>query len=343
MRKLLLLNLVIAISFSIAAQNKEPYMTKSLSSESVKSTEVQTSGGSITVTGVNSAAETKVEVYIHGNNGKNEISKEEIVKRLEDYDLTVSVSSNKLTAIARPKQRNMDWKKGLSISFKVFVLKNISTDLSTSGGSISLTNLTGDQKFSTSGGSLNVDNVGGKIDGRTSGGSIHLENSRDDIDLSTSGGSIEASNCDGKLRLSTSGGSLNLKDLKGDIRATTSGGSVNGRNIGGELVTHTSGGSIHLYDLTCSLEASNSGGGIDIEIKELGKYVKVSNSGGHIDLQLPKDKGVDLDLSGGRIKTDQLGNFNGKIEDDQLEGKLNGGGISVRVRSSGGRISLAFK
>ena len=343
MRKLFLLNLVIAISFSVIAQNKEPYMTKSLSSESVKSTEVQTSGGSISVTGVNSTAETKVEVYISGNNGKNEISKEEIVKRLEDYDLTVSVSNNKLTAFAKPKQRNMDWKKGLSISFKVFVLKNSSTDLSTSGGSINLTNLTGEQKFSTSGGSLNIDNVGGNIDGRTSGGSIHLANSRDDIDLSTSGGSIEARNCDGKLRLSTSGGSLNLKDLKGDIRATTSGGSVNGRNISGELVTHTSGGSIHLYDLACSLEASNSGGGIDIEIKELGKYVKVSNSGGHIDLQLPKDKGVDLDLSGGKIKTDQLGNFNGKIEDDQLEGKLNGGGVSVKVRSSGGRISLAFK
>ena len=343
MRKLFLLNIVVAISFSVVAQNKEPYMTKSLSSESVKSTEVQTSGGSITVTGVNSAAETKVEVYIHGNNGKNEISKEEIAKRLEDYDLTVSVSNSKLSAIARPKQRNMDWKKGLSISFKVYVLKNVSTDLSTSGGSINLTNLTGEQKFSTSGGSLNIDNVGGNIDGRTSGGSIHLANSRDDIDLSTSGGSIEARNCDGKLRLSTSGGSLNLKDLKGDIRATTSGGSVNGRNISGELVTHTSGGSIHLYDLACSLEASNSGGGIDIEIKELGKYVKVSNSGGHIDLQLPKDKGVDLDLSGGKIKTDQLGNFNGKIEDDQLEGKLNGGGVSVKVRSSGGRISLAFK
>jgi len=344
MRKLFLLTFITAVSFLVNAQIKEPYMTKSLSSESVKSTEVQTSGGSISVTGVNTAAETKVEVYISSNMGReNTLSKEEIEKRLQKYDLNVSVSNNKLSAIAKSKERNMDWSKGLSISFKVFVLKNVSTDLSTSGGSISLTNLTGDQKFSTSGGSLNVDNVGGKIDGRTSGGSIHLENSRDDIDLSTSGGSIEASNCDGKLRLSTSGGSLSLKDLKGDIRATTSGGSVNGRNIAGELVTHTSGGSIHLYDLTCSLEASNSGGGIDIEIKELGKYVKVSNSGGHIDLQLPKDKGVDLDLSGGKIKTDQLGNFNGKIEDDQLEGKLNGGGISVRVRSSGGRISLAFK
>ena len=343
MKKFFFLTLITALSISVIAQNKEPYMTKSLSKESVKSTEVQTSGGSISVSGVNSAAETKVEVYISSNNGKNEISKEEIVKRLEQYDLNVSVSNSKLTAIAKPKQRNMDWKKGLSISFKVFVLKNVSTDLSTSGGSINLANLTGDQKFSTSGGSLNIDNVGGNIDGRTSGGSINVENSRDDIELTTSGGSIKASNCNGKLRLTTSGGSLDLKDLKGEIKASTSGGSVNGRNISGELITHTSGGGIHLDELSCSLEASNSGGGIDIEIKELGKYVKISNSGGGIDLQLPKNKGVDLDLSGGRIKTDQLGNFDGSIDDDSLQGKLNGGGVPVRVRSSSGRINLAFK
>jgi hypothetical protein len=318
-------------------------MTKSLSSESVKNTEVQTSGGSIWVTGVNSAAETKVEVYISSNMGReNTLSKEEIEKRLQKYDLKVSVSNNKLTAIAKPKERNMDWDKGLSISFKVFVLKNSSTDLTTSGGSISLTNLIGDHKFTTSGGSLHVDNVGGKVDGRTTGGSIEVENSRDEIELTTSGGSIEARNCDGKLRLTTSGGSLSLKDLKGDIKATTSGGSVNGRNVSGELVTHTSGGGIHLYEMACSLEASNSGGDIDIEIKELGKYVKISNSGGSIDLQLPKNKGVDLDLSGGRIKTDQLGNFDGKVDDDSLQGKLNGGGVPVRVRSSSGKISLAF-
>jgi hypothetical protein len=343
MKKHFLLALIITISVSVIAQEKTPYMTKSLSGESIKSTEVQTSGGSISVTGVNSAAETKVDVYIYSNNGRDNISKEEIEKRLQKYDLTISVSNNKVTAIAKPKERNMDWDKGLSISFKVFVLKSVATDLSTSGGSISLTNLNGDQKFTTSGGSLHIDNVGGKIDGRTSGGSIDLQNSRDDIDLTTSGGSIKASNCDGKLRLTTSGGSLDLRDLKGDIKASTSGGSVNGRNIGGELSTHTSGGSIHLYDLTCSVEASTSAGGIDVEIKELGKYVKLSNSGGGIDLQLPKGKGVDLDIEGDRIKTDQLGNFDGKVEDDSLQGKLNGGGVPVRVRSSSGRISLAFK
>ena len=346
MKKILLTAIVITATFSAIAQksDKEPYMTKSLSNESVKSTEVQTSGGSISVTGVSSAAETKVEVYISSNTGREDnLSKDEIAKRLQEYDLNVSVSNNKLTAIAKPKQRDMDWRRGLSISFKIYVLKNISTDLTTSGGSISLTNVTGDQKFTTSGGSLHVDNVGGKIDGRTSGGSIHVENSRDDIELTTSGGSIDARNSEGKLRLTTSGGSLSLRDLKGDIRATTSGGSVNGRNVSGELVTHTSGGGIHLSEMSCSLEASNSGGGIDIEMKELGKYVKISNSGGSIDLQLPKNKGVDLDLSGGRIKTDQLGNFDGKIDDDSLQGKLNGGGVPVRVRSSSGRISLSFQ
>ena len=343
MKKSFLLILISIVSYVVFAQDKTPYLTKSLSGETVKSTEVETSGGSISVTGVNSAAETKVEVYVWSNRGRDDLSKDEIEKRLQQYDLSVSVNNNKLTAIAKPKHRDMDWDKGLSISFKVFVLKNMSTDLSTSGGSISLTNLTGDLKFRTSGGSLHVDNLGGKVNGRTSGGSIHVENSRDDIDLETSGGSIDARNCNGNLELNTSGGSLSLKDLKGNIKAATSGGSVNGRNISGELITETSGGGIHLSELACSLEASTSAGSIDIEIKELGKYVKVSNSGGSIDLQLPKGKGVDLDISGDKIKTDQLANFDGKVEDDSLRGKLNGGGVPVRVRSSSGRINLEFR
>ena len=290
MKKLFFLILISTITFRLIAQDKTPYMTKSLSGESVKSTEVETSGGSISVTGVNSAAETKVEVYVWSNRGRDDLSKEEIEKRLQQYDLSVTVSNNKLTAIAKAKHRDMDWDKALSISFKVFVFKNVSTDLSTSGGSISLTNLTGDQKFRTSGGSLHVDNLGGKVNGRTSGGSIHVENSRDDIDLETSGGSIDARNCNGNIQLNTSGGSLSLKDLKGSIRAATSGGSVNGRNISGELITETSGGGIHLSDMACSLEASTSAGSIDIEMKELGKYIKVSNSGAALTLKYQKGK-----------------------------------------------------
>src|SRR6476661_5802931 len=306
MKKYLLFFLLAALQFSVKAQKSDkPFMTKSLSNESIKDVEVETSGGSISVSGV-AATEARVEVYITSNNNK-ELTKEEIQQRLnEKYNLNVSVANNKVTATARQKEKITDWKKALNISFKVFVPKNVSTDLSTSGGSISLNNLSGNLKFSTSGGSLDLDNVSGNVDGRTSGGSIDLRNSKDDIDLSTSGGSIDAKNCEGKLRLSTSGGSLDLKDLKGDIRATTSGGGIHGSDIEGELIAHTSGGSIHFSDLSCSLETSTSGGNIDVSIKQIGKYIKISNSAGNIDITLPKNKGLDLDLSASKIKTDQL-------------------------------------
>ena len=344
MKKYLLFFLLAALQFSVKAQVKssdKPFMTKSLSNESIKDVEVETSGGSISVSGV-AATEARVEVYITSNNNK-ELTKEEIQQRLnEKYTLNVSVANNKVTATARHKEKITDWKKALNISFKVFVPKNVSTDLSTSGGSISLNNLSGNLKFSTSGGSLDLDNVSGNVDGRTSGGSIDLRNSKDDIDLSTSGGSIDAKNCEGKLRLSTSGGSLDLKDLKGDIRATTSGGGIHGSDIEGELIAHTSGGSIHFSDLSCSLETSTSGGNIDVSIKELGKYIKISNSAGNIDVTLP-NKGLDLDLSASKIKTGQLSNFSGKVDEEEVNGKLNGGGVPVRIDAGSGKISLSLR
>jgi hypothetical protein len=345
MKKYSLLSFMVVFALLLQAQtNDEPYQTKSLASEAIKNVKVETSGGSISVTGV-SNSEARIEVYIRGNNGKDKnLSKEEIQKRLDEYyDLNISVSNNKVTAIAKPKQRNMDWKKGLSISFRVYSPQAVSTDLNTSGGSIALKNITGSQDFATSGGSLKIENVGGEIIGRTSGGSIDVENAKDKIDLSTSGGSIHASNCNGNLKLSTSGGSLKLSDLTGQIKASTSGGSVTGNMIRGELSAHTSGGSIRLEDLSCSLETSTSGGHIDVSLNELGKYVTITNSGGNINLRIPNNKGVDLKLRGDKIKTTTLTNFSGTVEDDEIDGKLNGGGIPITVRAGSGRIDLAMK
>lgn len=331
-----------AFTISLNAQGKmgkEPYLTKSFANASIKDVEVKTSGGSISAEGVN-PSEARVEVYVNGNNS-DDLSKEDIKRRLDEYyDLEISLSNNTITAIAKSKERNMNWKKSLSISFKVFAPKNINTELATSGGSISLVNLSGSQDFTTSGGSLHVDNLSGNVKGRTSGGSIHVANSKDDIDLSTSGGSIHAENCNGKLDLSTSGGSIDLNDLKGNINANTSGGSINGNDIEGELSTSTSGGSVRLNDLACSLEAATSSGSIDVAVKELGRYIKISNSGGNVDLTIPANKGVDLKLSGQKISTPALSNFNGSMDKNEVEGKMNGGGVSVTVRAESGKVNL---
>src|SRR5690349_11092632 len=165
MKKYILFLSLLCVAAAVKAQfDKEPYITKPLSNQSIQNVKVETSGGSIAVAGVG-AADAKIEVYITGNNGLGTLSKDEIQKRLEEnYELKISVDGNTLNAYAKQKHDNMDWKRSLNISFKVYVPKNVSTDLSTSGGSIHLNDLSGTQKFRTSGGSLNVDNVTGKID-----------------------------------------------------------------------------------------------------------------------------------------------------------------------------------
>jgi DUF4097 and DUF4098 domain-containing protein YvlB len=325
MKLIILFLLQLSISFSIKAQRdgQKPYLTQSLSAESIRNVEVQTSGGRISLTGVKES-EARIEVYVNGNNN-NELSADEIKKRIEEnYELQISVDKNTVMAKAKPKKGNMDWKKSLSVSFHVFVPQNTSSELSTSGGSIHLKGLSGTQDFETSGGSLHVEDVTGKVKGRTSGGSI------------------EAENCSGDIELLTSGGSLDLNSLEGNVRASTSGGSIAGKNIRGEFTAHTSGGSIRLSDLACSLEASTSGGHINIAIKDYGKYVRIDNSGGDIDLHLPKGKGIDLDLEARKVNTTTMANFKGSIEKDRVKGTLDGGGIPVKIKAHSGHIDLSM-
>jgi len=326
---------------ALGQDNKTPYLTKSLANDGIKNVYVSTSGGSITVSGA-SGQEPRVEVYITGNNGFTP-SNDEIKKRLdENYTLDISVSNGEVHAVAKNKHDgNWDWHKSLNIAFKIYVPQNVATNLETSGGSIHLDNLTGEEKFETSGGSLHLDHLIGKIHGRTSGGSISVSNSSNDLDLETSGGSIHADNCSGTIKLETSGGSLHLEQLNGKIDASTSGGSVSASNIKGELHTGTSGGSINLTGLACSLDTYTSGGSIHVQLTEVSKFVKIDASGGHVDLQLPSKQGYDLNLHGDRVTADLGSGFSGTQEKDKVEGKLNGGGVSVDVNGSN-RVNLTL-
>ncbi|MBA2249027.1 MAG: hypothetical protein H0W12_02405 [Chitinophagaceae bacterium] len=344
MKKYFFSFLLTAFCMVINAQSKtgKPYLTKSLSGQSVNNVMVETAGGNITVEGV-ADAETRLEIYVSASNNRlNALSAEEIRKKVnEDYDLNISVTDNRLTATAKSKEKIHDWKRSLTFSFKIYVQQNAGTDLTTSGGNIQLKNLTGTENFTTSGGNLVVENVGGKIKGITSGGNINLLNSKDDIDLTTSGGNITADNSSGDISITTSGGTLKLQGLNGKIHGSTSGGNIDGEGIHGEFVASTSGGNIVLDNMYGSVDAATSGGNIHATIKELGKYLTLSNSSGNIDVQVP-NKGMDLKLSANKIKTETLNNFIGEKDDDELAGTINGGGIPVKINAGSGKISLSF-
>lgn len=194
-------------------------------------------------------------------------------KQSDNFELETSSNGDDVTIIGKLEKRNKwSWNNNLRITFEVTVPENYNLELYTSGGSISIDDLTGNVDADTSGGSIKVGNVTGKVDLNTSGGSITTEDIYGPIDAHTSGGSIRATfaqQLTEDAELNTSGGSITaylVSDVKVDINASTSGGrvrtefDVNGRvkkqsikgeiNGGGpKLKLHTSGGSISIKSL----------------------------------------------------------------------------------------------
>jgi hypothetical protein len=209
--------------------------------------------------------------------------------------------------------------------FTIQVPSRTEVRLSTSGGSIDASRVTGAMDVHTSGGSVRVADIEGSVDGSTSGGSVRVRNVRGDVSASTSGGSITINDVRGTLRASTSGGGIGIDDVSGDLRASTSGGSVDVRGAGGRVDASSSGGGV-----TVRFAAGNSRGGV------------LSSSGGSVRAELDPNAKVSIDASasGGSVNSDLPVTILGRIANDSLRGDINGGGAVLRLRSSGGGVRI---
>jgi hypothetical protein len=312
MKKIIFMAALATLTLPALAQNynpEEPLQTKSLSNSGIRDVYAETSGGNLLIEGV-SESEARVEVFVWpGNNRDRKMTKEEVEKRLaEEYTLTITTDDHQLKVIAKRKPLANRMKNSLGVSFRMYVPAPVNSELHTSGGNIAVKELSGGkQRFTTSGGNIAVDHVTGDVKGSTSGGNIQVADSKNNIDLRTSGGSIGA------------------KDIEGNLHAGTSGGNV------------------ALSGLSCSVEASTSGGNMDVTMAKLGEYVTLNNSGGNTVLKLPAGAAVDLQLRARRVHAEAMKSFDGNIDEKHVEGKLNGGGIPVKVDGGSGSLAVEFK
>lgn len=338
MKLLKLILTILVVAGAATAQDTKPYMVKDFSGQRIERLDVSTSGGSIQVNG--GASSSKVRVIIRSNSWNKQLSDKEIADRLEDYTLEVKVSGGILICLAKPKNEGsfLNNNNRLSIGFEIDVPEKVDTELRTSGGSISMAKLNGNLNFRTSGGSLSLSQLKGKVKGSTSGGSIKLNEAKGDISLTTSGGSITADNSNGNINLKTSGGSMTFNNLEGTINGSTSGGSIRANNIKGDLDISTSGGSIKFTNIEGNISGSTSGGGIEGNILAIKNHVNLSTSAGSIKVDLPFNEGMDLDLKGNRVYSDKLAKVSNTLKEGKVNGRVNGGGKSVRMRTSAGSI-----
>ena len=325
-----------ASCLAVQAQHSESdylYTTKSFKDVSPKKIVAGTSHGNISVSDV-PASQTRVEVYIHSSNSNQELSKQEIQKKLDEYySLEISLSGDVLNASVRQKKDILFNEPGLSISFEIYAPKTASSILKTSHGNIDLTGMEGSQDVETSHGNLSISKITGKVTGQTSHGNVSVTDCKNDIDVSTDHGDITGTNCEGTIKLITSHGNIDLRNLKGKVRAGTSHGNVSGNSIGGELNASTSHGNVNLDDMSSSVNASTDHGDISLSAVTVTGEIVMSNGNGNISLELPKGKGLDLDLQGRDVSVDGMQNFNGSKSKDLVKGSTNGGGTKVSAKT----------
>jgi DUF4097 and DUF4098 domain-containing protein YvlB len=237
-------------------------------------------------------------------------SSERANELFKDLDVQFSQAQNDVHIHARYNHPTswFHWNNDLEVRFVVNVPAQYNVDLRTSGGDIAVSDLAGAAKVRTSGGDVTLGRIDGIVDAYTSGGDVSMTGSRAAATLSTSGGDIKVGDAAGSLTAKTSGGSIEIGEASGAIDASTSGGSIKAR-VSGQPHADS--------------KLSTSGGGITI----------------HVASNVRLD--IDAHTSGGDVASDVPITIQGKQDDSSLNGKLNGGGPKLVLRSSGGDIRLA--
>jgi hypothetical protein len=308
----------------LAQEDKTPTITKSFDLNQPGTLNASSSGGGIEVKSHNQQ-KVVVQAFIRKNGKLLSPSDPSVDDVLEDFDLDIEKNGSVINANVKSKAHFNAW-NNVGISLTILVPREMSCNVSSSGGGLKISGLTGTHNFTSSGGGIQLENITGTTKAKSSGGGVHATNHNGDVDLSSSGGSVSLDEGTGSVIAHGSGGGVHLKNIHGDVDAGSSGGGVTVSGVSGYV------------------KAKSSGGSVRINISNLSKELYLQSSGGGIDAVIRNgdDLGLDLDLSSDRVNID-LHNFSGRTEKDRVIGTMNNGGIPVYMKSSGGSINVRFE
>ncbi|HKI27369.1 MAG TPA: DUF4097 family beta strand repeat-containing protein [Candidatus Sulfotelmatobacter sp.] len=149
----------------------------------------------------------------------------------------------------------------------------------------------------------------GKVSLRTGDGKVELAGFKGDMDLHSGDGSEILDGVDGKLRASTSDGHIQANGRFDELDLKTGDGHVDVRAVAGS-------------SLNSGWRLESGDGNVTLEIPgELAADVDLHTGDGHIDLDVP-------------VTT------SGQIRENEIRGKLNGGGSLLMIRTGDGSIRL---
>jgi len=150
---------------------------------------------------------------------------------------------------------------------------------------------------------------------------------------------------EGRVNLRTGDGKIDLAGLKGDMDLHSGDGSENLEGVDGKLRASTGDGHITASGRFDALDLKTGDGHVEVRAaagSSLATGWRLETGDGNVNLEVPGDLAADVDLhtSGGHIDLDMPVTTAGKIRENEVRGKVNGGGSLLTIRTGDGSIHL---
>ena len=150
---------------------------------------------------------------------------------------------------------------------------------------------------------------------------------------------------EGRVNLHTGDGKIDLAGFKGEMDLHSGDGSENLEGVDGKLHATTGDGHITAHGRFDELELKTGDGYIEVRATQgstLAAGWRLETGDGNVSLEIPSELSADVSLhtSDGHIDLDMPIVTEGKIRENEVHGKLNGGGSPLTIRTGDGSIHL---
>ncbi|HEY2458376.1 MAG TPA: DUF4097 family beta strand repeat-containing protein [Candidatus Acidoferrum sp.] len=167
-----------------------------------------------------------------------------------------------------------------------------------------------------------------------------------DLEVATGDGSVEADSINGNVDIKTGDGSITVLGGKGTVRMRTGDGHIDGKDLDGNVDVSTGDGSVNMEGRFDVLNVKTGDGSVTVRARSGSKVNapwNVHTGDGSIDLDLPGEMQANIDASthDGHISLGIAVTVEGTFSSSRINGKMNGGGQAIVVRTGDGSIHLS--
>jgi hypothetical protein len=166
-----------------------------------------------------------------------------------------------------------------------------------------------------------------------------------DLDLRTGDGTVTLEPLSGVVSVSSGDGAIEADGLRGRLTLSTGDGRIRARGLDGALDAHSGDGSIEVAGRFDRLAIATSDGRIvatALEGSRMGDGWNLHSGDGSVTLSVPPALGAQVFLHSGdgSVRVDLPLQTTGGMHEHTVQGRLNGGGPLLEIRTGDGSIRL---